>query len=246
VASATFFGIKFEIWLLDSSYARISELGTVAMLYSLPLLIVFLLLVLLPVSLAQSAEDLLPINETSTIQFKPDISIYYDPPSGTVSPTALGIYVWSNYPTSKIYYELLTGKVPDINSTYATSAKPYIQVDTGFRVPRNRTVILIAVYEDDHGQLWHSKVVTLHYFVEAAARPNSFGYLIPGVESQGKFIQVALEVKATVRAQAAGSQEFADFFSTRGFGTYSSQVTALDLTAIDPDLNGFEGGFSCK
>jgi hypothetical protein len=207
--------------------------------------IVFLLsfLLLLGVSLGEATPAQLPINETAEIKFKSDLAIYYDPPSGTVSPTALGIYVWSNFPTSKIYYELLTKKVPDINSTFATADRPYIQVDTPFKAPRDRTIVLIAVYEDLKGQLWRSRVYYVNYFVEASARPNSFGYLIPGVESGGKFIQIGLEAKASARAQAAGAQEFADFGSTRGYGTYLKQVKSLNLTEIDEDLNGFEGGF---
>lgn len=47
---------------------------------------------------------------------------------------------------------------------------------------------------------------------------------------------------AVARAQAAGTQEFADFFTELGVGTYSSQVTALHLPSLDPDLTGFEGG----
>ena len=193
-----------------------------------------------------ASENLLPINETAGILLNPNITIHYDPPPGTVSPTALGIYVWSNIPTAKIYYTLFSGQFPNINSSHATAYRPYIQVDTPFKAPRNRTINLIAVYTDAKGNTWRSEMVQLHYFVEAAARPYSFGYLIPGVESGGMFVQFQLEVAASARAQAAGAQEFADFFSKRGYGTYPNQVQGLNLLRIDPDLNGFEGGFTCK
>lgn len=48
------------------------------------------------------------------------------------------------------------------------------------------------------------------------------------------------------RAQLATSQEFADFNTTLGIGTYSDQLQLIHLPSIDPDLIGFEGGFSSK
>lgn len=48
---------------------------------------------------------------------------------------------------------------------------------------------------------------------------------------------------ATARAQASGSQEFADYFSKYGYGTYKDQVQQLHLPSLDPDLDGFEGGY---
>ena len=67
-------------------------------------------------------------------------------------------------------------------------------------------------------------------------------------------MRVTLEMKATARAQTAGSQEFADFYSPLGIGPYwsivassglpYSQLEVLTLPSIDPDLNGFEGGYS--
>ena len=51
-------------------------------------------------------------------------------------------------------------------------------------------------------------------------------------------------MKAKARAQTAGGQEFADFYSHLGYGTYANQTHALHLPDIDPDLNGFEGGFA--
>ena len=48
---------------------------------------------------------------------------------------------------------------------------------------------------------------------------------------------------ASARAQAAGNQEFADFSTYLGLGTYEPQIQALNLLRIDPDLKGFEGGF---
>lgn len=55
-------------------------------------------------------------------------------------------------------------------------------------------------------------------------------------------MKFVLEAVATARA-TTGSQEFADFFNSNGIGTYLSQIRALQLTQLDPDLTGFEGGF---
>ena len=55
-------------------------------------------------------------------------------------------------------------------------------------------------------------------------------------------MKFVLEAVATARA-TTGSQEFADFFNSKGIGTYSGQIIPLQLTQLDPDLTGFEGGF---
>jgi hypothetical protein len=57
---------------------------------------------------------------------------------------------------------------------------------------------------------------------------------------------VGLEIEAAARAQLAGGQEFADFATPLGVGTYATQIRALYLLGIDPDLQGFEGGFPGK
>lgn len=197
--------------------------------------------------------QLTPILSNNAIHYKSDFEIYYDPPSGTVSPTSLGVFVWSNYDShnAKVFYEIGSGSAPIIsptlNSSHTTTEHPYIQIDTGFKIPRNRTLTLVGYYIDSiTGLAYRSQQVTVVYYIEGSARPYSYGYLIPGVESGGYFLQVELEVAASARAQSAGSQEFADFFSKQGYGTYRNQTKKLDLKSIDKDLNGFEGGFSCK
>jgi hypothetical protein len=215
------------------------------LVYFLLLFLIYLSSFSLVIQSASVIPTLKPINQTEGITFLRNITVYYDPPSGTVSTTALGVYVWSNYPNTRIYYDVLGG-LPNFNSSYADSSRPYIQLDTPFGVKRNRTLTLIALYTDTKGVSFHSVHHFLRYYVEGASRPNSYGYMIPGVESGGYFLQLTMEVAATARAQAAGSQEFADFFSDLGYGTYRTQISALHLPTIDPDLNGFEGGFSCK
>lgn len=190
----------------------------------------------------QSSSILTPVEqlyaELSTFE------VYFDPPNGTASPTAMGIYVSTNLEPSRVYYDLL-GNSPTLNSSYATAAAPYITVTTPFGVGRNRTIILVGTYTDNRGTIYRSKKITLYYFIEATARPNSYGYFVPGTESSGYFVQVKLEESAIARPQSATTQEFANFFSNLGIGTYNTQVTAISLTNIDPDLEGFEGGFTC-
>lgn len=55
-------------------------------------------------------------------------------------------------------------------------------------------------------------------------------------------MKFVLENVASARATTT-SQEFADFYSTNGIGTYEGQVRPMKLINIDPDLTGFEGGF---
>lgn len=69
---------------------------------------------------------------------------------------------------------------------------------------------------------------------------------MPGVETGGYFTRVGIEESAAARAQLAGGQEFADFATELGIGTYSDQLRLLHLPSIDPDLDGFEGGFTGK
>ena len=62
-----------------------------------------------------------------------------------------------------------------------------------------------------------------NYIIEGGqgGRPNSYAYFVPGVESKGNFLRVALEVQAAARAQSTGSQELANFYSGDGvFGVF--------------------------
>ena len=62
------------------------------------------------------------------------------------------------------------------------------------------------------------------------------------METSGYFVKFVIENVATARATTTG-QEFANFFSKNGIGTYDGQVHPLKLDVLDPDLVGFEGGF---
>ncbi len=72
----------------------------------------------------------------------------------------------------------------------------------------------------------------------------SFGFFVPGLHGGGYFARVGLEMESKARAQLAGGQEFADFNTTLGIGTYQDQLRLIHLPSIDPDLIGFEGGFA--
>lgn len=183
----------------------------------------------------------------SNATYSSSLKLYFDPPPGTTTPHAMGVHVWSNDDAATIYYELSSTVVdPTYSSSTANYSSPYIQIVTPFKASRNRTLTIVAVTTDTEGNKYRSEQLSVNYFVEATSRPYAYGFLVPGIESGGYFILFAMEVAATARAQAAGSQEFADFYTNLGIGTYSSQIQALDLLAIDSDLQGFEGGFNCK
>jgi len=191
----------------------------------------------------------------NTIQYSSTLTILYDPPNNHMEPAAISIFARSNDPTSVIFYELDTdGKTcsdPTTSSTMITYDTPYIEVKTLFKGKRNRILKLIAVILNSIGKpIYRSQQYELNYIIEGGDRPDSYGFLIPSIESNGFFIRFRLQVPATARAQSASGQEFADFFSDLGYGTYPAtpnpQIKALNLVQIDPDLQGFEGGFAGK
>lgn len=219
------------------------------------------------------------ISEDSSGPYNEDyITVAADPPSGTFSPSALGMYVESNVKDAIIFYTVsynLEGEeappsddnypmydneqrfngidaenaiVTDTPNTYvAFNNTPYIHIDTPFGKGRNVRVIIIAVGYDSIRDEWsRSQELTFHYVVEASDRPKSYGFFVPGPETKGHFVSVALEMKATARAQSAKGQEFADFFADLGIGTYPDQVYSLHLPTALPGfhLEGFEGGFA--
>lgn len=184
----------------------------------------------------------------------PTITLLYDPPSGSFSPTALGVYVQVTNPlytqSAKIYYEfevinaystslVIIPQNPTLASKSCGFSNPYIHMNTPFGARRNRTLTIVAVV-DGKRSLQH----TMWYIIEADSRPDAFGFLVPGVETSGYFVKFIIEMSAAARAQAAGGQEFADFYTASGVGTYQGQLYPLPLSKLDPDLTGFEGGFS--
>jgi hypothetical protein len=108
-----------------------------------------------------------------------------------------------------------------------------------------RNLTMIAVVENGFG-VFRSDPIYTHYFVEANTRRSSYAFFVPSVESNGVFLGMSIETNSTLRAQGTGTQEqeLADYFSVRGVGPYQDQSYPLRLTDIDPDLKGFEGGFS--
>lgn len=186
----------------------------------------------------QSTADTPIVNQVGSAS----INLYIYPDDGFFSPTALGVFMRAETAEAKVYYTI-DGDSPTLSSRFLTYDSPYLHIDTPYLTGRNRTVRAVAAYFWIDGNLYRSEEVVRHYIVEAAARPHSYGFLIPGVEGQGYFLRVGLEMAAAARAQVSGKQEFADFNTYLGYGPYSSQLTALHLPSIDPDLLGFEGGF---
>jgi len=212
------------------------------------------------------ADPTVPITELNFIE-DPTIQIYCDPPGGFV-PKALGLFaratrmvgIAPNEVEEKgvIYYEVSNTegnliKPPTLNSPMLTYESPYIHVFTGFDSALLKTIVMTAVFgQGDEAVLipFRSANKTLEFTVEGGDRQNSFAFMIPGVETAGHFLRVALEVQAAARAQSAGSQEFANFYTPGGIGTYpktdkmDAQVLWYDLpNELDKDLDGFEGGY---
>jgi hypothetical protein len=192
--------------------------------------------------------EALTIAGNSAIANRTSLVLYIDPPNGHSSPAALGVFVRASDPNALVYYDENGGE-PTLTSPYMTYDTPYIQLDTPFKAKRERVLTVVAVVMDENG-VHRSKQYRLKYNVEGAARKNSFGFLVPGIESSGYFVRYGIEIKAKARAQVAGGQEFADFNTYLGIGTYSgvdqAQIAALNLLLIDPELQGFEGGFPGK
>jgi hypothetical protein len=184
---------------------------------------------------------------TPSITLDPLLTIQYDPPIEAYYTTAIGLYVRANDPEAIIFYEF-DGFNPTFQSNIATFDSPYIQVESitvpsNEIPPRNRTVTIVAVSKINQFII-RSEQYVLKYFIESGARPRSSGFLVPGVESGGFFVKLLLEEKSALRAVAASRQEFADFSTPLGVGTYLQQVIALPLNRLDPDLAGFVGGFA--
>lgn len=171
-----------------------------------------------------------------------NMKLFVEPSNGTFSPHALTIFVRCSNPLALAYYTL-DGSPPTLSSTFTTYDQPYINVDTPFAVKRNRILRIICAVIEVDSLYALSPEIKNHYAVEATDRPGSYGFLVPGVESSGYFLRVGLEMSAAARAQLAGGQEFADFATPLGVGTYATQIRALNLLGVDPDLQGFEGGF---
>jgi len=182
----------------------------------------------------------------TNITLSNSLILVVDPPEGHSSPAALGVFARASDPDAVVFYDT-NGNSPTFNSKNLSYRSPFIELDTPFQASRNRTIAMIAYLETENEDgtvtIVRSELIRRNYFVEGSARENSFGFLVPGVESGGFFIKFGLEIAAQARAQVAGGQEFANFSSNLGIGTYDVQVAALDLVSLDPDLTGFEGGF---
>jgi len=194
------------------------------------------------------------IIDDPAIIYDSSITLFWDPPNSSFAPSALGVYVGASDPRAQIYYAFeelnqysqyyLEPTYPFLAfSPYATFSSPYIQLDHPFGSTTKRYLTIVAVVVD--GQTtYRSQQYTLSYFVDAGTRKGARGFLVPGVESNGYFVKFTIEMVAKARAQVAGGQEFADFNTYLGVGLYQDQTVALPLNKLDPDLVGFEGGFS--
>lgn len=144
--------------------------------------------------LSYSARD--GINADTNIVFDNKLTVIYDPPDLHFEPTALGVFTRASNRLARIYYEVGMFEAPRVNprlnSSYATFASPYIQLDTPYLASRNKVLSFIAVVDNGNGVLTKSQQYNLKYYVEAAQRPKSYAFLVPGVETRGYFVRVCL------------------------------------------------------
>jgi hypothetical protein len=194
------------------------------------------------------------------------LQLFVDPPEGYFASKALGVFMRclsakGDSTNTKVYYTI-DGDEPTKQSSYTTYEFPYVHIDTPFRVGRSRVFQAVCTEKSIDGNFYRSELITRHFTIEAGSRPkrfspavpvsltlpltSSYGFFVPGVNGGGYFTRVTLEMESKARAQLAGGQEFADFNTTLGIGTYQDQLRLLHLPSIDPDLIGFEGGFSSQ
>lgn len=229
--------------------------------------------VLLLYFLISTHASIVRIQNDPNLRYTPgELTIAVDPPDGFESPTGLGVFVQASTPTAIIFYTIswavlgftdIPEAYPEYDEFYqfdtidkenaivintttyvAFNNTPYVHIDTPYNKARNVRLRVIAVDVDIDGDYFRSDEYFFNYIVEGSDRPLSYGFLVPGPETSGNFVSFSIEMKATARAQSAGGQEYSDFFSDLGIGTYPSQVVPLKLTDIVPGLTGFEGGFA--
>jgi len=103
----------------------------------------------------------------------------------------LGVFVrCDSNPQAIIHYEISYTGIFQYslteNSPYVTYDSPYISINTPFGEIPQRTLIVQAVFTDPITQVKTKSLMrNFTYHVEAAARPASFFFLVPGIESGG-------------------------------------------------------------
>eukprot|EP01041_Mallomonas_annulata_P005612 gene5612-11329_t len=173
------------------------------------------------------------------------IKLYIDPPNGTFSPTALGAYLWTNDPHAQIFYSI-NGSSPNLGSRAINASMPYLHLESPAQGTWLNLRAMAARYDRDFNQYYISDEISIWYQIESNQRRYSFAYFIPGLASNGNFLRIGMEMEALARAQLIGGQEYADFYTFLGIGPYENQLKSLPLLSIDPDLTGFEGGFTAS
>ena len=183
-----------------------------------------------------------PISQLSTTK---DLNMIALPENGFFSPTALAVFLRCTSPTAVVYWTT-NNLPPTFASSSLTYDTPYLNLAQPYGCGRHLRVRAIATETTVDSVLHISEEIDRTYLVESAARPLSKMYFIPGIDTDSYFVRVNIETAAAERAQASSGQEFADFNTSLGVGTYYNQVIGLHLKSVcnDDALTGFEGGFS--
>lgn len=157
-----------------------------------------------------------------------------------IASSALSLYARASDETARVYYST-TGLPPTFSSPHLTHDTPYLHLDDAPPL----YLVAFSSFTDVFGEthVARSKQLKVVFHAEAKERPASYGYLVPGVESGGFFVGIRLEMNfSAIRGQRPEGQEFAEYYSHLGKGPYKDQLNVLQLTAVDGELQGFEGG----
>jgi hypothetical protein len=111
------------------------------------------------------------------------LELYIDPPDGFSSSTALGVFMRcisskGDSANTKVYYTI-DGDEPTRVSSYTTYEFPYVHIDTPFRVGRSRVFQAICTERSIDGNTYRSELITRHYTVEGASRPQRYRHPVP-------------------------------------------------------------------
>jgi hypothetical protein len=155
-------------------------------------------------------------------------------------PTKVRLMSFRNHTGDRVHYTLATGigsnKQQGSIQEPPTTASPSVS-SGGFVLIDQDSLLIAASYAADGTLL--SSTATVGSFEIARGR-YGYGYFVPYYNSaigfSGMLTRLDLQSPGTV-------PDFANFQTRLGQGAYDGQLRVLDLTLIDKDLKGFQGGF---
>lgn len=82
--------------------------------------------------------------------------------------------------------------------------------------------------------------------VSDADTASKYAFLVPHFNGgfHGFVVRIQLDIQGKKRPRPARFLEFSDYNTRNGMGPYASQVSVVDLAAVDSRLKGFSGAFT--